>query len=266
MTWLAKLHGKFLVVKLGGNAMLSEDLLVSFARDIAAVRRAGVLVAVVHGGGPQITRALENSGIPSSFVDGLRVTPLEAMPIIQDVLMNQISMPLVELLEQSGVEANALNGITEDLFIAEVTKPELGRVGEVFAVRDGYLREIMQSGVVPVISSVAPAEDGKLVNVNADLAAAAVAISLGAEELVMLTDVDGLYADFPNKESLIAQLTVSELEKLLPTLESGMLPKVEACLTACFGGVKLARIVNGSVEHPISKLEQDQNLGTTITA
>lgn len=237
--------------------MVDAKLLKEFAEDVAFMRNCGVQVVVVHGGGPQISSALARLGIASEFVDGLRVTPAVALPVISDVLLKEITMPLVDLIRQSGSKAIALNGVTEDLFLAEVTRPDLGWVGEVFAVRDGYLNELLVQDVVPVISSVAPDESGNLVNVNADLAAASVAIALRAEELVMLTDVDGIYANFPDETSLINSTTFSELSELAPNLEKGMIPKVEAALSAISAGVKVVRIINGSLSHALLKLDKE---------
>lgn len=265
MSWFDGLTGKTVVVKFGGNAMIDSSLIENFAQDISHMRKLGISVVVVHGGGPQISAALDAAGIEPVFVDGLRVTPQEALPIIREVLMEQISKPLADLISRSGEKAVALNGITEDLFLAEVTRPDLGWVGEVFAVRDGYLRGLLAEGIVPVISSIAPDEAGSLVNVNADLASAAVAAALEAQELIFLTDVDGLYEDYSDKSSLRSNIKVDELEELLPSLEKGMIPKVSAAITASFAGVKLIRIINGSTLHSLQRLNENPNgFGTRI--
>ncbi|MFN4846757.1 MAG: acetylglutamate kinase [Rhodoluna sp.] len=256
---------KCVVLKFGGNAMVDSTLLQQFAEDVTLMRNTGVDVIVVHGGGPQISSALASNGIATEFVDGLRVTPANALPVIRDVLLEDITRPLVSLISQAGSKAIALNGLTEDLFLAEVTRPDLGWVGEVFAVRDGYLSELLAQDVVPVISSIAADESGNLVNVNADLAAASVAIALRAEELVMLTDVDGIYANFPDKNSLIKNITFSELAELAPNLDQGMIPKVEAALSAIGAGVKVVRIVNGSLSHALLKLDKEpEGFGTKV--
>jgi len=265
MTWLDSLVGKAVVVKFGGNAMLNSDLVADFAEDISIMRKLGIRVVVVHEGGPQISAALDAAGIEPEFVDGLRVTTEQALPIIREVLMEEISKPLAALISETGENAIALNGITEDLFLAEVTRPDLGSVGEVFAVRDGFLRELLTKGIVPVISSIAPDEDGRLVNVNADLAAASVAAALEAQELIFLTDVDGLYENYSDKSSLRTTITVSELEELLPSLEKGMIPKVSAAITASFAGVRSVRIINGSISHSIQKLNDNPSgFGTRV--
>lgn len=265
MAWIEALVGKVVVIKFGGNAMVEQKLIEEFAEDVAKIHKAGVKVVVVHGGGPQISAALEEAGVESSFVSGLRVTSPEALPIIRDVLMGQISQPLVELIRSNGVESIPLNGITEDLLLAQVTRADLGRVGEVFAVRDSYLRELLAASIVPVISSIAPDDNGELVNVNADLAASSAASALGAEELVMLTDVDGLYENYPDVNSLIKSISSAQLEKLAPNLTEGMIPKVEACLAARYSGVAKARIINGSVPHSLWKLnENPEHFGTRV--
>lgn len=265
MSWINQLVGKYLVLKFGGNAMVDATLMQQFASDVASIKARGVDVVIVHGGGPQISAALNKNGIETEFVDGLRVTPASALPILRDVLMQEISLPLVNLLGQAGVQAKALNGVTEDLLLAEITRADLGRVGEVFAVRDVYLRELLAQGILPVISSIAPDESGILVNVNADLAAGSVASALQAEQLVMLTDVDGIYENFPDSASLISSISSSELEKLAPSLEKGMIPKVEAALAALSTGVRMVRIINGSIPGALLKLDKDPSgFGTRV--
>lgn len=245
--------------------MLDKNLIECFAADVADLRLAGVDVVVVHGGGPQISIALRQAGLESRFIDGLRVTELEALPIIQNVLMEQISKPLVEMLSSRGVKSMALNGVTEDLFLAEVTREDLGRVGEVFAVRDGFLRELLGDSIIPVISSIAPDESGQLVNVNADLAASSVASVLGAAELLILTDVDGIYESYPDRDSLLQSVSSADLEKLSQRLEEGMIPKVEACLAALSSGVNRARVINGSIPHALKLLQENpETFGTRI--
>jgi acetylglutamate kinase len=179
--------------------------------------------------------------------------------------MQEISLPLVELLEAQGVQARALNGLTEDLMLAELTRPDLGYVGEVFAVRDVYLKKLLAENIIPVISSVAPSEDGDLINVNADLAASSIASALEASELVFFTDVPGLYTSWPDPDSLVSSITSAELEGLLPSLEAGMIPKVQACLAAIYGGVKVARMVDGSKAGSLGLLTRSEdNLGTKV--
>ena len=250
-SWIRKFQGKVFVVKFGGNAMVDEQLQQAFAQDIAFLNLVGIKAVVVHGGGPQITARLSELGMKSEFIDGLRVTPPEAIEVVRDVLMNQISKPLAEMIEQAGAKASVFNGETEGLFAASITRADLGLVGEVVSVDATSIMNSLALGVIPVVSTVAPDSSGQLVNVNADLAAASLSVALGAEKLVVLTDVPGLYSDWPNKDSLVSELSASELEELLPDLESGMIPKMQACLNAVQGGVSKAHIIDGRVPHSI---------------
>jgi acetylglutamate kinase len=249
--WIRKFQGKVFVVKFGGNAMVDEKLQQAFASDIAFLNLVGIKAVIVHGGGPQITSRLSELGIKSEFVDGLRVTSPEAIDVIRDVLMNEISAPLASMVENAGAKAVVYNGATESLFTAAITREDLGLVGEVISVDAGVINKALEAYLIPVISTVAPDSSGQLVNVNADLAAASLAVSLGAEKLVVLTDVPGLYSDWPDRDSLVSELNASELEELLPDLESGMIPKMQACLNAVRGGVSRAHIIDGRVSHSV---------------
>lgn len=249
--WIRKFQGKVFVVKFGGNAMVDEKLQQAFASDIAFLNLVGINAVIVHGGGPQITSRLSELGMKSEFVDGLRVTSPEAIDVIRDVLMNEISAPLASMVENAGAKAVVYNGATEGLFTAAITRSDLGLVGEVISVDAGVINKALESNLIPVISTVAPDSSGQLVNVNADLAAASLAIALGVEKLVVLTDVPGLYSDWPDRDSLVSELNASELEELLPDLESGMIPKMQACLNAVRGGVSRAHIIDGRVAHSV---------------
>ena len=249
--WIRKFQGKVFVVKFGGNAMVDEKLQQAFASDIAFLNLVGIKAVIVHGGGPQITSRLSELGMKSEFVDGLRVTSPEAIDVIRDVLMNEISSPLASMVENAGAKAVVYNGATEGLFTAAITREDLGLVGEVVSVDEGVIKKALEQNLIPVISTVAPDSSGQLVNVNADLAAASLAVALGAEKLVVLTDVPGLYSDWPDRDSLVSELSASELEELLPDLESGMIPKMQACLNAVRGGVSRAHIIDGRVSHSV---------------
>ena len=265
--WIRKFQGKIVVVKFGGNAMVDEHLQQAFAEDIAYLNLVGIKAVVVHGGGPQITSRLSELGMKSEFIDGLRVTPLEAISVIRDVLLNEISTPLVKMIEMAGARAVAFNGETEDLFRSEVTRPDLGLVGEVVSVDASVIIRSMDSGLIPVISTVAPDSSGQLVNVNADLAAASLAIALAAEKLAILTDVPGLYSDWPNRDSLVSELSSNELQEILPELESGMIPKMQACLNAVNGGVSKAHIIDGRVPHSVLlEIFTPSGIGTLVVA
>ena len=249
--FISGLQGKTVVIKFGGNAMVDSELVAGFAKDVAYLAKAGVRVVVVHGGGPQISRALENAGIPNEFIDGLRVTSKEATSVIKKVLRDEISNPLAELISSFDVPAVVLDGSCME---AKVTKPELGFVGEIVSVTREHFEKFLEANQVPVIATIAPDSQGDLVNVNADLAAASVAVSLNAAVLLVLTDVEGLYLNWPDKSSLVNEISSIELEELLPSLESGMIPKMQGCLSAVQNGVGYAQIIDGSKLHAIRNL------------
>jgi acetylglutamate kinase len=258
LPWLQDFHGKVVVVKFGGSAMVDEGLTKAFAEDMAYLRFVGIKPVVVHGGGPQITARLAELGIETEFRSGLRVTSTEVMAVVKDVLRNQISSGLAGMVQEAGAKALVLSGEDSNLFRAEkITLDaagntlDVGLVGEVTQVNPRVVLEALTTGVVPIISTVAPGADGELLNVNADLAAASLAVALGAEKLLLLTDVAGLYSNWPNKDSLISEIRVSELTELLPHLESGMIPKMQACLNALAGGVPRAHIIDGRTPHSI---------------
>ena len=258
LPWLQDFHGKVVVIKFGGNAMVDEQLSKAFAEDMAYLRFVGIKPVVVHGGGPQITARLAERGIETEFRSGLRVTTPEVIKVVKDVLRNQISAGLASLVEEAGAKAVVLSGEDANLFRAEKTTLDpsgnpldVGLVGEVTQVNPRVVLEALATGVVPIISTVAPGADGQLLNVNADLAAASLAVALGAEKLLLLTDVAGLYSNWPNKDSLISEIRVPELTELLPQLESGMIPKMQACLNALAGGVPRAHIIDGRTPHSI---------------
>lgn len=258
LPWLQDFHGKIVVVKFGGNSMVDEMLTEAFALDMAYLRFVGIKPVVVHGGGPQITARLSELGITSEFRNGLRVTTEQVIEVVKDVLRNQISSNLATLVERAGAKALVLSGEDSNLFKAEKTTTDLegklldvGLVGEVTQVNPRVVLEAISNGVVPIISSVAPSLDGSVLNVNADLAASALAVALGAEKLVLLTDVAGLYRNWPKTDSLISEIKASELTELLPALESGMIPKMQACLGAIAGGVPRAHVIDGRIPHSI---------------
>ena len=258
LPWLQAFHGKVVVVKFGGNAMTDESLQRAFAEDMAYLRWVGIKPVVVHGGGPQISARLAELGIESEFRGGFRVTTEETIGVVRDVLREQISAQLAEFISVAGAEAVVMSGEDANLFRAEKTvldsgegPVDIGLVGEVTLVNPRIVFDALEAGRIPVISTVAPTTGGELLNVNADLAAAALAVALGAEKLMVLTDVPGLYSDWPNRDSLVSQITEAELEELLPSLESGMIPKMQACLKAVQGGVPRAHVIDGRTPHSI---------------
>ena len=272
LPWLSRFHGATVVVKFGGNAMIDEALKRAFAQDVVFLRYAGLRPVVVHGGGPQITRALERSGIVSEFTGGLRVTTPEAMDVVRMVLTGQVQREIVGLINEHGPFAIGLSGedansMTARQRHAEIDgkKVDIGRVGDVTAVDPQVIGALLDNGRIPVVSSVARAEDGGVYNVNADTAAAALAVGLKAEKLVVLTDVEGLYADWPASDEVVSQLDADELEKLLPSLTSGMVPKMEACLRAVRGGVEAAHVLDGRVQHSLLlEVFTDEGIGTMV--
>ncbi|PWI42026.1 acetylglutamate kinase [Streptomyces sp. ICBB 8177] len=273
LPWLTRFHGRTVVIKFGGNAMVDEELKAAFAQDVVFLRHAGLRPVVVHGGGPQITAHFDKLGLVTEFKAGLRVTTPEAMDVVRMVLAGQVQRELVGLLNRHGPLAVGLTG--EDAHTMTATKRyadvdgervDLGRVGEITGVDAGAIQALLDDGRIPVVSSVArSADDGHVYNVNADTAAAALAVALGAETLMVLTDVEGLYADWPASDDVISQLTASELEKLLPDLSSGMVPKMEGCLYAVRGGVGTARVLDGRVQHSILlEIFTDEGIGTMV--
>jgi acetylglutamate kinase len=231
--------------------MVDQALQQAFAEDIAFLQLVGIKPVVVHGGGPQISAKLAAAGIESKFVDGLRVTTAESIGIIRDTLRDEISVPLAKLIEEAGASTQVLNGQSEGLFTASITREDLGLVGVVTSVNVSVISKAIAQDLVPVISTVGPDASGQLLNVNADLAASSLAVALGAAKLVVLTDVAGLYSDWPNKDSLVSEITLGELEELLPDLESGMIPKMGACLAAVSEGVPQAHIIDGRIPHSV---------------
>ena len=272
LPWLMKYHGKVIVVKYGGNAMTDEALKTAFAEDIVFLRYAGFLPVVVHGGGPQISKMLDRLGIESEFRGGLRVTTEEAMDVVRMVLVGKVQRELVGLVNEHGPLAVGLSGEDAGLFTATRTNTvvdgeevDLGLVGEVTGVRPEAVRDIVEAGRIPVISSVAPDVDGVVHNVNADTAAAALAVALGAEKLLVLTDVEGLYRDWPDSDDVIGEISPEGLEELMPTLASGMVPKMGACLDAVRGGVPRATVVDGREPHAVLlEIFTDEGVGTQV--
>ncbi|MFZ2964721.1 MAG: acetylglutamate kinase [Rhodoglobus sp.] len=257
LPWLQRLHGATIVVKFGGNAMIDDELKRSFAQDMVYLRTVGLRPVVVHGGGPQITAELTRRGIPSEFRGGYRVTTEESIGIVRQVLAEQVGGELVGLINQHGALAVGISGDEHGLFAGERRSTvidgeevDLGLVGEVTAVDPTRVLEVLDEGRIPVVSTVANGPDG-LLNVNADSAAASLAIALGAARLIVLTDVEGLYRDWPERDSLVPAITAAELAALLPSLESGMIPKMTACLDAVRGGVPTASVIDGRVPHSI---------------
>jgi len=311
LPWLDRFHGQTVVIKYGGHAMTDESLRNAFAQDVVFLRYAGLRPVVVHGGGPQISAHLARLGLESTFTAGLRVTTPETMEVVRMVLTGQVNRDVVGLINRHGPFAVGMSGEDANLFTAsrrhavvDGTPVDIGLVGEIDAVDPGAVRVLIADGRVPVVSSVARGAGGEVYNVNADTAAAALAVALGAAKLVVLTDVEGLYADWPGDSSssgrffapmaeeklpdhgmgdgdageadasenharvprdVISLLTAAELEQLLPALTSGMIPKMEACLRAVRGGVPQAHVLDGRLPHSVLlEIFTDSGIGTMV--
>jgi len=279
LPWLERFHGETVVLKYGGNAMTEESLRQSFARDVVFLRYAGLRPVVVHGGGPQINAHLDRLGIRSTFRAGLRVTTPETMDVVRMVLTGQVNREIVGLINEHGPFAVGLSGEDAHLLTARRMQAEvggelvdIGEVGEVESVNPGAVTALLADGRIPVISSVARSAEGGVLNVNADTAAAALAVELRAAKLVLLTDVAGLYPNWSGADAASAakarpfsQLTADELAALMPGLSDGMLPKMAACLTAVRGGVPQAHVLDGRLPHAILlEIFTDSGIGTMV--
>lgn len=274
LPWLMEFSGALVVVKYGGNAMVDENLKRAFAQDMVFLHRVGLRPVVVHGGGPQISQMLNKFGIESEFRAGLRVTTPEAMDVVRMVLTGQVSRELVGLLNTYGPHAVGLSGEDGGLLRAERAKPlingelvDVGMVGDVVEVNPAAVEDLLQAGRIPVVSTVAPDinDPTQVLNVNADIAAAALAVALGATKLVVLTDVAGLYRNWPNKDSLVSRIDAGELSHLIHSLDQGMRPKMEACMRAVRGGVNHAHVIDGRVPHSILlEIFTSEGIGTMV--
>ncbi|BBY53633.1 acetylglutamate kinase [Mycobacterium koreense] len=273
LPWLKQLHGRIVVVKYGGNAMTDENLKQAFAADMAFLRNCGIHPVVVHGGGPQISRMLARLGVPGDFKGGFRVTTPEVLEVARMVLFGQVGRELVGLINAHGPYAVGITGEDAALFTAvrrnvtvDGVATDIGLVGDVAQVNTDAVRDLIAAGRIPVVSTLAPDADGVVHNINADTAAAALAAALGAEKLLMLTDVAGLYTRWPDTDSLVSEIDTAALAQLVPQLESGMVPKVEACLRAVAGGVPSAHIIDGRVAHCVLvELFTDAGTGTKVS-
>ena len=279
LPWLNRFHGQTVVIKYGGHAMTDDSLREAFAQDVVFLRHAGLRPVVVHGGGPQISAQLARLGLESTFTAGLRVTTPETMDVVRMVLTGRVNRDVVGLINQHGPFAVGMSGEDANMFTArkrhavvDGTPVDIGLVGEIETVDPAAVRALIADGRIPVVSSVARGTRGEVYNVNADTAAAALAMALGAAKLVVLTDVEGLYADWPGDGNgagqpgdVISLLTATGLERLLPGLASGMIPKMEACLRAVRGGVPQAHVLDGRLPHAVLlEIFTDSGIGTMV--
>ena len=268
LPWIKRAWGRTVVIKYGGAAMTDEALRHGVAADIVLMKLVGINPVIVHGGGPEITAYMKRLDMPVEFIDGLRVTTPEAMELVKMVLVGKVNGDLVSAINAHGRLAVGIAGDDGNLIRATQRDPRLGRVGEVTGIDTTVVTNLIDDGFIPVIASGGAGDDGGSFNINADLVAGEIASALGAEKVIFLTDVDGLYADFSDKESLISALTFAEAEEMLTTgeLAEGMIPKVGACVHALRRGVERAHILNGTIPHALLlEIYTDEGIGTMIT-
>ena len=269
LPYIKRTLGRTVVIKYGGAAMTDAHLREQVASDIVLMKLVGINPVIVHGGGPEITSYMNRLGLPVEFHDGLRVTSEEAMEVVKMVLVGKVNPELVSAINTHGRFAVGVSGDDGNLVRATQRDERLGRVGEVTEIDTTVIDNLIEDGFIPVVATVAAGDDGGSFNVNADLVAAELATALSADKVIFLTDVDGLYADFSDKSSLISALTPDEAEEMIVSdvLEGGMVPKVAACVHALRGGVRRAHILNGTVPHALLlEVYTDEGVGTMITA
>jgi len=272
LPWLERFHGATVVIKYGGNAMVDESLQAAFAEDVVFLRLVGLKPVVVHGGGPQITSMLDKLGVATEFRGGYRVTTPEVMDVVRMVLTGQVQKQLVNLINAHGPYAVGVSGEDAHTFVAEKRMAmvdgehvDVGLVGDITEVRPDHIQAIVNAGSIPVVSTIGVGLDGQAFNVNADTAAGALAIALDAEKLVMLTDIEGLYRNWPESDEVIRRISVEELEQLLPSLSSGMIPKMDACARAVRGGVSRAHVIDGRLPHGLLlEVFTNEGVGTMV--
>ena len=268
MPFIKAYRGQTVVIKYGGSAMVDESLRNTFADDVAMLHYVGIRPVIVHGGGPQISLAMGQRGIEPQWHEGLRITNAETIRVVQSTLIGEINPDIVRLVNAHGAVATGVNGLDANLFVARPKNEKLGFVGEVAEVNVGIVEGLQEQGYVPVIAPLARGEDGQVYNLNADTAAGALASALGAGKLIYLTDVEGLYRDLGDKDSLIARITVPELHDLLDTgsVSTGMLPKLASCMRAIENGVERAHILDGRLQHALLlEIFTPEGIGTMMS-
>ena len=268
LPFIRRFRGTTVVIKYGGSAMVDESLRETFADDVAMLHYVGINPIIVHGGGPHISAAMGQRGIEPQWSEGLRVTDGETIRVVQSTLKGEINPDIVRLVNNHGPVATGLSGLDANLFVAEPEDERLGFVGRVTEVNTGIIDGLQQQRYVPVVAPLARGADGKTYNLNADTAAAALAAALGASKLVYLTDVEGLYRDLGDHDSLIQRITTPELEELLDSgsVSSGMLPKLRSCVSAVEQGVGQVHILDGRVQHALLlEIFTPEGIGTMVT-
>lgn len=269
LPFIRRFRGTTVVVKYGGSAMVDDELRESFADDVAMLHYVGIKIVIVHGGGPQISKAMGQRGIEPQWVEGLRITDAETIRVVQSTLVGEINPDIVRLVNNHGAVATGVSGLDANLFLAEPLDERLGFVGKVTAVNPDLIFGLQERGYVPVVAPIARGQDGRTYNLNADTASAAMAVALGASKLVYLTDVEGLYRDLGDENSLVSAITTRNLQELLDSgsVSAGMLPKLRSCVEAVEAGVEQAHILDGRVQHAVLlEVFTKEGVGTMITA
>ena len=268
MPWIKGVTGKTIVVKYGGAAMVSEELRRAVMADILLLKIIGVKVVIVHGGGKALNKEMEHENIPVEFVDGQRVTSDAGMRVVRNILTGEVNQQLVWEMNQHGNIAVGLSGTDAGCIVAEQADPKLGKIGKITRINPGIINRLVEDDYIPLIASIAIGEDNSIYNINADLAAGHIAAAIGAHKAVFISDVDGIYSDFPDEDSLIASMTTEEARAMLddPKISTGMIPKLEGCIHALDEGVSSVHVINGTRPHALLlELLTDNGIGTCIS-
>ncbi|MBT8214742.1 MAG: acetylglutamate kinase [Acidimicrobiia bacterium] len=268
LDFIKQYRGSTVVIKYGGSAMVDPTLRNTFADDVALLHYVGMKPVIVHGGGPHINSALAERGIETTWIDGLRVTDADTLRVVQSTLIGELNPDIVRLVNAHGAVAAGINGLDGNLFAATQRDERLGFVGSITTVNPTLVKDLQSQGYVPVVAPLARGEQGQTFNVNADAAAAALATSIGAAKLVFLTDVEGLYHDLGDADSLISQMVLKELEAFIESgsASSGMIPKLEAAVDALEGGVDRVHVLDGRVQHAVLlEIFTPEGIGTMVT-
>lgn len=267
MPWIKNVTGKTIVIKYGGSAMEDEHLRAEVMADIVLLKIIGVNPVVVHGGGKAINKVMDRFGLPVEFIDGQRVTTEESMDVVRMVLTGQVNQELVAEMNKHGNMAVGISGADAGIIKAVQVDPRLGRVGRITSIDTSLIEDLVASDYIPVVATVAMGEDGGCYNINADVAAGEIAAAIGAHKVVFLTDVDGLFGEYPNPESLISRMTLEEARAMVDegTISTGMIPKLGSCVRALEAGVRRAHIVNGTTDNALLlELLTDKGIGTMV--